>query len=98
MKRETALPYVSRVLDDAGGASEFMTQAMLRENPPRSDAVLVGWQCGFEPLFIAVQSYIPGVVLTAEEAEELATDYLTERKWFSDEPREADYVIGGCSE
>jgi hypothetical protein len=83
-----ALPYVSRILDEALSADHPLSDI-------RSDAVLVGWRCGFEPLFIAVQSYIPGVVLTTEEAEEIATDWLIERKWFSGEPREADYVIGG---
>lgn len=86
MTRTQALPYVAYVLDDALSAAHPISDM-------RADARLIGWQCGFEPLFVAVQSYIPGVVLTDEEAEEIATDYLTERNWFSDEPTEADYII-----
>jgi hypothetical protein len=83
--RKMALPYVSFVLTDS-----------LNDLPIASlkyDARLVGWQCGFEPLFVAVQSYIDGVLIDDDEAVEIATDFLAERKWFSDEPTEPDYVI-----
>jgi len=86
MTRKQALKYVEYVLDDALSADHTLADL-------RSDACLVGWQCGFEPLFVAVQSYIPGVVLDADEAEEIATDYLSEIGWFSDEPTEPDYVL-----
>jgi hypothetical protein len=67
-------------------------------------SILVGWQCGFEPLFVAVHSYLD-VEIDEEEAEELARDFLTDRGWFgcngthcTDEGckllnRAADYVI-----
>jgi hypothetical protein len=82
--REDVLPYVSFAVDDSLNPRE------LSEIP--ADARLVGWQCGFEPLFVAVWSYL-GVTLTDEEAEEIAMDLLTERGWFDGEPREADFII-----
>lgn len=87
MTREQALPYVSHVLDDALGACTVNMREI------RDDARLVGWQCGFEPMFVAVQSYLRGVVIDDGDAEEIATDYLTEIGWFGDEPREPDYII-----
>lgn len=56
---------------------------------------LIGWQCGFEPLFVAVGSYLPNCYVGADEAEELAADYLTERDWFGEgaPARDADYVF-----
>lgn len=86
MTRDQALPYVAHVLDDA--LSDEHSMADLRD-----DARLVGWQCGFEPLFVAVQSYLPGVRLDEQEAEEIATDYLEEKGWFDRAPWAADYVI-----
>lgn len=59
-------------------------------------SVLVGWQCGFEPLFVAVHSHMGAGAdyeIDDEEAEELATDYLRERGWFGDNEREPDYII-----
>ena len=51
MTREDALPYISVCLDDA------MSVQSIDSMPP--DARLVGWQAGFEPLFVAVWSYLP---------------------------------------
>jgi hypothetical protein len=84
MKRVDALPYVSFYLDDA---LNVRTAADMPEN-----ARLVGYQCGFEPLFVAVWSYL-GVPLDDSEAEDIAADYLQERDWFSDGVRAADYVL-----
>lgn len=55
---------------------------------------LVGWQCGFEPMFIAVVDYFGGE-LSNEKAEEVAVDYLTEISWFSDGATPADYIVDG---
>lgn len=88
MTREDALPYVSFAVDDA------LSPRRVSEMP--ADAVLVGWQCGFEPLFVAVWSYLPGIKLDADHAAELATDLLVERKWFGGEPSEPDYIIGAA--
>ena len=84
MTRDQALPYVAHCLDDALAARD------IKDMP--DDARLVGWQCGFEPMFVAVWSYL-GVRLTDDEAEEIAADYLTEIKWFAGEPTGADYIL-----
>jgi len=84
MTREQALPYVSFCVDDA------MAYRSIDDMP--DNARLIGWQCGFEPLFVAVWSYL-GVRLSDNEAETIAVDLLEERKWFSDEPQDADYII-----
>jgi hypothetical protein len=86
MNRKQALGYISFVIDDALG------EHPITELLP--NARLVGWQCGFEPFFVAVQSYLPDTRIDDDEAEELATDYLQERRWFGDaEPTAPDYVI-----
>jgi hypothetical protein len=87
MTREQALPYVSFCIDDA------LAERSIDDMP--ANARLVGWQCGFEPLFVAVWSYL-NVELEDAEAEEIARDYLLERRWFSDHRSrniEADYII-----
>jgi hypothetical protein len=86
MKRKDALEYVSYAVDDA-----------LSERDPGEapkNARLVGWQCGFEPLFVAVWSYL-NVKLDDDEAENLAKDLLVEKQWFSDceNPPDADFII-----
>ena len=84
MTREQATPYIALGVDDA--------LAVRGVNEAPANARLVGWQCGFEPLFVAVWSYLD-VELNDDEAIEIATDILQERKWFSDEPTEPDYII-----
>jgi len=83
--REQALPYVTACVDDA------LAVRSIDEMP--DNARLVGWQCGFEPLFVAVWSYLPGIELEDSEAEEIARDYLLERGWFSTAQTEADFII-----
>jgi hypothetical protein len=85
MTRDEALPYVSFAVDDA------LSPRRLDEIPPY--ARLVGWQAGFEPVFVAVWSYLTEEPLDVAEAEEIAADYLDERDWFSGQPTPADYVI-----
>lgn len=89
MTRADVLPYVSFVLDDALSADHELADVV---NNPR--AVFVGWQCGFEPLFVAVFSYLD-VDLDDDEAEDIARDYLLERGWFADASADnhADYII-----
>lgn len=86
MTRDKALPYVAHVLDDALSDSHPLADM-------KPDARLIGWQCGFEPLFVAVQSYLPNVCLEDDEAVEIARDYLAEKHWFADEPTEPDYIL-----
>jgi len=103
LTRENAIEYVSFVVDDAGSGREIYSDryAIVREKDKNSDglnyeypSVLVGWQCGFEPLFVAVHSYLD-VELDDDEVVEMATDYLNERKWFvnENETPEPDYII-----
>jgi hypothetical protein len=61
-----------------------------------ANARLVGWQCGYAPLFVAVWSYLGSDALPdLAEAEELATDLLQEKRWFADNdnPPAADYSL-----
>lgn len=87
MKRSEALKHVGHAIDDA--------MAVRTGEPIPEHARLVGWQCGFEPMFVAVWSYL-GVRLSDDEAEDIAREYLLERGWFSDPDADdnfADYVI-----
>jgi hypothetical protein len=85
MNRNSAIPYVSCVIDDALSVSH--------DTSDLTGCTLVGWQCGFEPMFVAVRSYLPGCTVDETEAAEIATDYLEEKDWFSGEAREADYIL-----
>ena len=85
MTRKQALPYIAYVLDDA------LNTHPVSEMLP--NATLVGWQCGFEPMFVAVQSYLPDTTVDELDAVDIATDYLSEIGWFADEPTEPDYVL-----
>ena len=90
MTREQAIPYVAFVVDDAGNGRELGADptAIVRD-----DSVLVGWQCGFEPLFVSVHSYL-NVPVDLEEAQDAARDFLAERNWFgADGPTDADYLF-----
>jgi hypothetical protein len=85
MTRETAVPYIAYCVDDALAERDV-------KDPPT--ARLVGWQCGTEPLFVAVWSYLgPECEPDMAEAAEIATDLLVEKKWFAGEPTEPDFII-----
>jgi len=84
MRRSDALPYVGHAVDSA--------LAVRKPAEMPHDAVLVGWQCGFEPMFVAVWSYF-GCAICPDEAIEIACDYLDEIGWFNGPVREPDYVI-----
>ena len=91
MTREQAIPYIGHCVDDA------LSEHELKDMP--ANARLVGWQCGFEPMFVAVWSYLfenedhPDFRLDDEAAVEIAIDLLAEKNWFSGESREPDYII-----
>jgi hypothetical protein len=86
MTREQARDYISFCVDDA------LAERSIDDMP--DNARLVGWQCGFEPLFVAVWSYLGDNDLDEESAVEIATDMLMERKWFADNMvRPPDYII-----
>lgn len=87
MTKDDAMPYLSYAVDDA------LSERNIADMP--TNARLVGWQCGFEPLFVAVWSYLPDTTLDDTEAEGIAADLLNEKNWFGDVtalPR-ADYVL-----
>ena len=88
MRREQAWPYVSYCVDDAMAERTIHD---IPENPQR--ARLIGWNCGFEPLFVAVWSYLEDIKLDDDEAIELATDLLIDKKWFVDKPTPPDYIL-----
>jgi hypothetical protein len=96
MNRTDALSYVTVILDDALNVRAAFGPT---KGTVSYDAVLVGWQCGFEPMFVVVQSYLPDVRLDADEAVEIAVDYLKEKNWFVDpEKTDPDYVIAHLTE
>lgn len=88
---EAAKKYVAYVVDDALNGRELGADpyAIITEQ-----SVLVGWQRGTDPMFVAVNSYLGGS-LPNSEAEELAIDYLKEIKWFADCDQEnlADFIL-----
>lgn len=91
MTREQARDYISFCVDDALGVRSI-------DDMP-ANARLIGWQCGFEPMFVAVWSY-PGDTkgnidrVDDDDAVEIAIDILMERKWFADnEPRQPDFIF-----
>lgn len=85
MTREQAIPYIGHYVDDA------LSPRHANEMP--AHARLIGWQCGFEPMFVAVWSYLPDNQPDYAEAIEIATDYLEEKQWFSGEATDPDYVF-----
>jgi hypothetical protein len=87
MTREQALTHVAYCVDDA------LSERDVKDMPTDAKLTrLIGWQCGFEPLFVAVWSYLD-LELDDEEAEGLAVELLIEKNWFKGKPRDADYII-----
>lgn len=83
-QRNQLLSYISHCLDDC------LNVHPLKDMPP--DARLVVYQCGFEPLVVAVWSYLPNTKIGADEAEEIAEDYLREIGWLQNDLK-AEYVV-----
>jgi len=81
--RINALEYVSFHVDDCLSPDPFV---------PDENTRLVGYQCGFETLVVAVRSGY-GWKIDDDEAEELARDLLVEKNWFSREPQDADFIL-----
>jgi len=95
MNRETALKYVGHVVDTAlnGRMVGSDQHAEVRDGSQHKyRSVLVGWQCGFEPIFSAVHCAYDCQV-SEEEATELATEYAEECDWFAGVPTSPDFVI-----
>lgn len=90
MTKEQAYDYISLCVDDA------LSERSIDDMP--TNARLIGWQCGFEPVFVAVWSYLGDTNghlnrVDDDDAVEIATDLLIERKWFAGEPTEPDYIL-----
>jgi hypothetical protein len=90
LTREQAREYISFCVDDA------LNERSIDDMP--DNARLVGWQCGFEPFIVAVWSYLPGIKLLDVDAEDIATDLLVERAWFSTmgvdgDPPPPDFIL-----
>jgi hypothetical protein len=90
LTRDQAREYISFCVDDA------LNERSIDDMP--DNARLVGWQCGFEPFIVAVWSYLPGVKLLDVDAEDIATDLLVERSWFSTmgvdgDPPPPDFIL-----
>lgn len=79
--------YIGYYLDDALQAQKQAWQGF-----NWSKARFVVWFCGFEPMIVAVSSYLD-CDLDNEEVEELAIDYLTEISWFDGSPTASDLII-----
>lgn len=84
MNREDAIPSIGFCVDNS------LAERQAQDMPV--NARLVGWQCGNEPMFVAVWSYLGGR-LDDDEAVELAIDLLFEKGWFADEVLEPDYIL-----
>jgi hypothetical protein len=81
--------YVGYAVDDA-----LNPRALCEIPQPDTHVRYIGWQCGFEPLFVAVWSHLPDTRLDADEAVGLATDLLAEKGWFAaTASRTPDYVL-----
>lgn len=90
--------YVGYVVDDSGSARKLGddTHAIVRQagSEFKHASRIVGFQCGFEPMCVAVHSYLD-VKLNDAEAEEMAIEYLEEIGWFSNAESEhsADFIL-----
>ena len=96
MTREQAIPYVSFVVDTALNGRKLGADQYAKVYP---QSRLIGWQCGFEPLFVAVHSYIfderntaPLDTVAADDAADIAEEYLREIGWLKS-ARSPDYIL-----
>lgn len=100
MKRDEALNYVAYVVDDAGmgGRLEETQHHVVRAGLDlgcghhKYSSRLVGWECGNEPIFVAVHSHLD-VKVEDDEAESIAAEYLVEIGSFVAPLRCADYIL-----
>ena len=94
MNRDDLIPYVAWIVDDAQGVIQPNDDAL----PPhirevQENDTLVVYQCGFEPLVIAARDTVTGNRVPADDAEEMAAEWLIEIDWFGGEPYNADYIL-----
>lgn len=84
MDKRDLKPYVAVAIDDSLSVHKPGTEP--------ENARYVVYQCGFEPMVVAVFSGL-GLELCEADAEDIALEYLEGINWFYDEPRSADYII-----
>ena len=82
--------YAGYVVDDALSGRKYGADQYAKCH---TNSRIIGWQCGFEPMLVIVNSYLSDVEIETDEAIELATDYLEEINWFSDGATDPDIVI-----
>lgn len=85
MTREEAVLLVSFQMDERD-------RRHAKPSDVRSEDRLVGFHQLYETVFVAVRS-VNGVVLSDQEAKNLARDYLTEIGWFGEESLEAESIF-----
>jgi len=85
MTKLDVIPQIVYVLNDA---LSLVPKAKLR-----TDARLIGWYSEFDPMFVAVQSFLPDVVLDKDEAIEIAMEYLDEIGWYLGIPTYPDFCL-----
>lgn len=77
--RQYARQYVGYCVDDS------LNQRKTSEIPdPDTNVRYVVFSAGFEPLTVAVWSYLPNLKIDDDDAIELARDLLHELGWFAD--------------
>ena len=94
--KESMLPFVGYGVDDACSActGADARRAIQFRKDGLACVRMVGFRAGFEPMVVAVWSYLPSVRLDDDEATELAVDLLRERGWFADpEDTAPDFVL-----
>ena len=87
-ERIDAVKYVGHYLLAWAGGSEVTPPY-----PIDHKVTLVGWQCGFEPMFVAIKSPMEECSVLTESAVRKAKKYLLEIGWFSEDAvRDPDYA------
>ena len=75
--RNAVEKYIGYKVDDALNGEQWTDQGAEEDTVTDRDWLL-GWQCGFEPVFVVCRSYLPDVTLDRSDAIEYAIDYLKE--------------------
>ena len=82
--RKQALEYVGHVITPDG-------KKLPEKSLDPKTAILVGWQCGFEPMYVAIQDEDGDELsLSDSDAEGIAKKYLTKINWFSENDDDED--------
>ena len=77
--RNAVEKYIGYKVDDALNGEQWTNEESVSDRD-----WLLGWQCGFEPVFVVCRSYLSDATLDRSDAIEYAIDYLKEIGWFSE--------------